>query len=366
MFPGIYFILGLVVFLVLIFWVIPKFYKRKVESIFMKPGSADVFIQTNARSFTPTKTGMIENNRIFLNKVNLDTGKIIFTNKIKSFSSKMLSGFSRIAGINDTHTFIVVSGDKLIIIENQTGKIVATQKDLIKKFPHLKGFKTDTIQFDAEEETVIIFNLAGYAFALHAADISLKNLNRQVITKSTKPHYQELNSYFMAKLAIPDQHPITSYPYNHFPNAENTIYFHAKQGTQRHFVFYGKPTNEPVINDSLHNFLSPQVISSGIENNKTCWGENFLILHFSIQQNDIKNILISLVSPQSKAIWTHPINDLLPGVNANSNSCLFFEHIANVTYSINFEKNNHSHKIFSCQINQEKGKVQESVTKFAL
>lgn len=357
MVPGIYFIIALVFVMILIFGIVPMFYQRKIEAVFMKPDSAVLYILTNAYSTAIAKGGATEAHRLYFNKVDLSTGKIIFRIKLKSFRRKMLSGFSRIPGVTDLYTFVIFSGNSLYIVDNNTGRLIATQKDLEKKLPQITGFKAEDVQFDADLQALIIYSNDGHGYRFDPGEFCLHHYTGPSGKKNEKPHYQELDSYHFARLAMPDSSPIVRSPVHSYFTKENTFNYFSRPGSKRHYVFYGQPNDEVIIKPGMKDFLHPQLVTSAIEKNNFFQQEDFLVIDFIKDSREIEDIQISRVSPDGEIKWSRSVKDLLPGVRSDRNSIICFEHLNNKTYLISYERNTSSNKLMYCVINRETGEA---------
>lgn len=342
--PGYYFIFALIGFVLLIFWIIPKFYKRKIEAIFIQPKSDIFYVLTNAKSSTMTKRGIIENHRIFFNKANLKTGEIIFSVKVNSFSTGMLNGYASVVGINEKFSFIIMSGNRLFVIKNDNGQIILTHKSLVKKFPELKGFKANEIKYDHHLKTLIIYDLSGYGYALNPEVNEIQKFSGKLKEEPDENDYRKLDTYHFTKLNFNERnrtefdHPFFSF------NKEKRFRFVENQGSKRKYVVYD--THDNPVTNMKDDFLNPKILTSIFDENKFCFDENFLVLHYNKETNHVEDALISCVSPSSESIWKRPVTELFPGLKTNEYSLITYMPIGNKTNFMCFAEHTSSNKIY--------------------
>lgn len=342
-------IIALISFFVLIFWVIPKFYKRKIESVFMNSDSTIIYLLTNAKSSTVSKTGIYDNHRIFFNKVDITTGQVLFTTKIKSFTTKMLDGYARIIGINGAYTFITMTGNWLFVIDNQTGQIVLNHKQLIRKNPSLKNFENSNIQYDFKKQTIILFDVSGYGYFLNVQQNSIERITQQVYDKPEPKSYRQIDPFHLAKLELPDVHDIFREDWRFKASNETIIFTADNPGSKRKFVLFGNPKEEVDTRKFKHDFLHPQILKSGVNQEQFIDENSFLILHVENEKPTAKDYFLSKMNKDNSCVWTKALITLMPSAMAKKNAVLFFEIIDNKIYLFNFVDHIESNKMqISC------------------
>ena len=153
-------------FLVLI-WVflIPPFYKKgENQHLFLEQSASNEYfliVIFNIPSVYMGKGGSSEKHRYRIKKINLQTGEVVYVQKLFSFWASFLNGGIRVIGISGNYIYFNVNDKDFRVFDLRTGKQAVNKRELLANNPEVIDFSMEDMSINPKSGLLTCFNVQG-------------------------------------------------------------------------------------------------------------------------------------------------------------------------------------------------------------
>lgn len=310
-----------IVFVVL-FFVVPPFYKEGRNQYLYLQKTADnkyfLIIITNFLSVYMGKGGSSEKHRYRIKKIDLETGALVYIQKIINVGAGFLEGYLNVIGVAGDYIFVTTKKNKLLIIDLKNGELVADKRKLLAANSDVIDFSMEGMKINPKSGFLECYNIEGKLFEIDPSVMAIRPPSERLVEQTNNycdvydglPFFEARDYYWSLRFEDKD----IEYDLKWEQVADNKRYM-VKMEPSIHTQVWKK--NLSVEKFEYHekstSFIRPKFLArySDIIFLKNPY--RFLIEHQAFLDGDqsLNNKYLSLITGASEQLWQRRYSELV-------------------------------------------------------